>query len=314
MTRASAVLLLGLAAGCGAPEPEPLPRVLSVSPQGSGVSPGAAAEIRFSDPADPAGLVDGSRAVLVPASASAEALEAVESEAGASGLAAAIDVAPSLLDGGRRLALVPRAPLRAFTAHAVVLSSRARAADGRPILDPDGRRRPVVARFETGAREGPQPLPVLTEVRSDAATPEAGGEYVEVANLGDGALDLEGWKLSKRTLSGALASCTISLAAPVPPGVVALVAGGAWDGRYALAAGTPIARCGATAVLGGLANDRAPDLRLSTPLGNVISTFGASGGPVCAEAAERVDPRGPDDPANLECTAGSPGTIAPFVP
>jgi hypothetical protein len=86
------------------------------------------------------------------------------------------------------------------------------------------------------------------------------------------------------------------------------VGGGAWDGRYELPAGVPVLACGATALLGGIANDRAPELLLADPTGAVVATFGAGGGPICV-AVEKIDPRGPDDPANLACTSGSPGTL-----
>jgi len=210
--------------------------------------------------------------------------------------------------------LVPRAALRGFTAYSVVLSSRTRSADGRRVLDPDGRQRTFVASFETGAPEGPPPRPEITEVRADAATPEAGGEYAEVANLGEGPLDLGGWRLAKRTSSGALSSCAIE----APPGVVvaagevALVAGGAYDGRYALPAGVAVFRCGASALLGGIANDRPPELLLADPTGTTRATFGAQGAPICPEGpAEKIDPEGPDEPANLACAVGegTPGWL-----
>ena len=306
--RAAAVVLLA-ALACGAPEPAPLPRVAGAAPAGRGVAPTAAAAIWFTAPVDPAGLLDGRRLVLVEAAALRDALEAVESVDGARG--AGVAAAAVLEDGGRRIALHPAAPLRARTAHAIVLSSTARAADGRPILDPDGRRRPFVATFETGAAEGPPPLPVLTEARVDADAPEAGGEYVEVANLGAGALDLAGWRLGKRTAAGALAWCTIA-AAPedaIPPGGVGLVAGGAWDGRYALPPGVPVASCGTGAVLGGLANDRAPDLVLVDPDGASTATLGARGAPVCPAAIERRVPSWPDGPGSFVCTEGTPGRL-----
>jgi hypothetical protein len=93
------------------------------------------------------------------------------------------------------------------------------------------------------------------------------------------------------------------------PGAVALVAGGAYDGRYALPPGVRVVTCGSTALAGGIANDRAPDLMLADPGGHVLATFGASGGPVCPAAAEKIDPAGPDEPANLACTEGSPGVL-----
>jgi hypothetical protein len=307
--RAGPAAALALALACGLPEPEPLPRVVEASPRGSGVAVDAAAFLRFSAPVSAEGLVDGRRLVLVESGALRAAIALVESDAGAAGAGVAVDAA--LDEGGRRVLLRPRAPLRALAGHALVLSSRARAADGRPVLDPDGRQRTFVASFETGAAPGPPPAPALTEVRADAATPEAGGEYVEVANLGAGTLDLAGWRLAKRTATGGLSSCAIVPPAGgvVPPGGVAIVAGGAYDGRYPIPAGVPVHACGATALLGGLANDRAPEILLADPLGAPAATIGAAGAPPCAEALEKIDPAGADEPANLACTEGTPGAL-----
>jgi hypothetical protein len=311
---AIAAAALAAALACAPPAPERLPRILGASPEGEGVSTLAAAEIRFDAPADPDGLVDGRRLVLVGSDALRAAMAAVEGEEGAAGLAGAVAVEAALDDGGARVVLRPRAPLRGFTAYALVLSSRVRAADGRAMLAPDGRRRTFVSSFATGASEGPPPAPALTEVRADAATPEAGGEYVEVVNLGEVSLDLAGWRLAKRTASGVLSSCAIAAppgAAPLGPGAVALVAGGAWDGRYALPAEVQVLACGAAALLGGIANDRAPELLLADPGGTVRATLGAAGAPICAAALEKLAPAGPDAPENLACTDGTPGLLPP---
>jgi hypothetical protein len=311
MTRVATLLLLATA--CGLPDPAPLVRVEGVAPEGPGIPPeSAVAEIRFSASIASEGIVDGARLVLVPAGDLREALDAVESDAGASALPARVPAVVSLADGGRSALLRPTGPLRALAPYALVLSSRVRAEDGRPVLDAEGRRRPTVGAFETGQAPGPPPRPVLTEVRADAATPEAGGEYVEVANRGEGTLDLAGWRLAKRSATGTIFSCTVSAlpADALAPGRVALVAGGAYDGRYALPAETPVLACGASALLGGIANDRPPEILLLDPSGAVASTFGAGGAaPVCPAAAERVDRDGADVAENLACAEGegSPG-------
>jgi hypothetical protein len=308
--RGAAAILALLA--CGVPPPERLPRVVGATPQGEGVSTLVAVELRFEVPVDPDGLLDGTRLVLVGSDALRAAIAAVESDAGAGALAGAVAAVATLEGGGTRIVLRPRAPLRGFTGYDLVLSSRVRAADGRAMLDPEGRRHTFVSSFSTGAPEGPPPVPALTEVLADAATPEAGGEYVEVANLGEAPLDLAGWRLAKRTATGAISSCAIAVppgAPPLAPGAVVLLAGGAWDGRYALPAGVPVLACGSTALLGGIANDRAPDLLLADPGGTTRATLGAGGAPICPAALETVDPAGPDAPENLVCTEGSPGFL-----
>jgi hypothetical protein len=315
---AIAAVLAAVAAsgGCGLPEPAEAVRVVSVLPEGEEV-PAALerAEVRFSGAVAPDGVLDGARIVLVPDERVRDALEAVESDAGAAALDGAVPAAVALEDGGRAAVLRPAAALRGRTVHAVVVSSRLRAAAGGAVLDPEGRRRPVVARFTTGAPPGPPPRPVLTEVRADAETPEAGGEWIEIANLGEGALDLAGFRLAKRSASGAVSSCALAPeeGRAVPPGGVALAVGGAYDGRYALPAGVALARCGSSGLLGGIANDRPPDLALLDPSGAAASTLGAGGvAPECPGAVvARVDPDGPDAAWNLACgdAEGTPGEL-----
>ncbi len=152
---------------------------------------------------------------------------------------------------------------------------------------------------------------VLTEVLADAATPQAGGEYVEIANLGSGDADLTGWKLAKRGATGAVTRCAIDASAgPLPPGGHGLVVGGSWDGRYAVPAGVPLYRCGATSLLGGLADDRAPALALEDAKGALVSGLGWSAAAVrcTGRSTERIHPAGDDATANLACAKVAPGT------
>ena len=290
-----------LAVACGMPEvPEPAPRVVRVQPDGAGVPVDVGeVAIEFSAPVSPAGLADGRRLVLVPASLEKAAVAAVESEEGAIRLAGAAPGSIALADGGRRAVLYLSAPLHALVPYAVVVGTRVETADGRAVLDAAGRRKPTVARFETGPAGGPPARPVIAEVRIDAATPEAGGEYVVLQNRGDGPLDLYGHRLEKRSPSGAVTDCALGEGV-VAPGALALVAGGAYDQRYLLPAGTVVASCGATSLLGGLANDRFPALQLVDPRGTVLSTAGARGGPVCAIAL-RLDLDGPDEAWSWGC-------------
>ena len=86
--------------------------------------------------------------------------------------------------------------------------------------------------------------------------------------------------------------------------------GGAYDGRYAVPPGVTVVRCGAAALLGGLANDRAPELVLLDATGVTLASFGAGGvAPICPAAIERIDPVGPDVGENLRCAdgEGTPG-------
>jgi hypothetical protein len=88
------------------------------------------------------------------------------------------------------------------------------------------------------------------------------------------------------------------------------VVGGAYDGRYRLAAGVGLVRCGAGALLGGLADDRPPALQLEAPDGRVVSSLGMVAPSLrCAKrSVERIHPAGPDATANQACAKSSPGT------
>ncbi len=509
-------------AACGPTAPERLPRVLSASPTGAGVAPDAVvAAVAFSEPVDPDGVADG-RFLALAREADRKEVAAAAAEPGGIGPGApVVPVRIALVEGGRRVEMRPVLPLDPLAAHAIVVGTGIRSAGGRPVLDPDGRRRTFVAAFETGpvpdrspplprwllpphgpaprnlralrvgfgepvsgalsipgvaARPladvpgalgleidgllppGPLPLslasvrdaagnaagpleslpigacadlsppavleetatvqagevtiavsaeasemarlgleatalpgdspcgalpaypasaiawgevrpcpghdpcapgarcpvaanlgricpgrelllrlhaedlagnrsapgpwrrartvpgvprPVLTEVLVDAATPEAGGEYAELANVGTAGADLTGFALAKQTASGAWTRCALEpLGGPVPPGGHALVAGGAYDDRYDLPPGTVLYRCGATALLGGLANDRPPALALEAPGGTRVSSLGVDAvAPGCASrSVERIHPSGPDAASNLACARASPGT------
>lgn len=165
--------------------------------------------------------------------------------------------------------------------------------------------------WSAAATGSPAPRVVITEVLADATTPQAGGEYVEIANLGSGAADLTGHRLAKRSASGAITRCTLEpLGGVLPAGGHGLVVGGSWDGRYPLPAGVPLFRCGATALAGGLADDRAPAVALESPAGVVMAGLGfAAPGLRCtARSVEKVHPAGDDAPDNLACARSAPGT------
>jgi len=161
------------------------------------------------------------------------------------------------------------------------------------------------------ATGSPAPRVVLTEVLADAASPQAGGEFVEIANLGSGDADLTGWKLAKRSTSGAISRCTLEPGGgALPPGGHGLVVGGGWDGRYPMPAGVPLFHCGATSLAGGLADDRAPSIALESASGAVVSGFGWAGPSLrcTGRSTERIQPGGEDVASNLACAKEAPGT------
>jgi len=309
---------LAAAAACGPAEPDPHVRLAAWAPGGAGAPLDAVARLDFSGPLDPAQPA-GVRVALARGADARAVAAAAGSEAGLAPSDPAIPCDLSLDPTGRRLTLRPLLPLAAGQVHALVVGTL-RDAGGRPVLDPEGHRRTFVATFETvAAPPGPPPRPVLAEALADAATPEAGGEYLEVWNVGEGPLDLTGWRVAKRTASGAWTTCTADLAegAPIAPGAAGLLTGGAWDGRYAVPVALPRYACGATALAGGLANDRALELRLLDPAGQVRSTLGEGGAaPRCPGAVERIDPEGPDAPENWACAegTGTPGACNDATP
>ncbi|HSN90479.1 MAG TPA: lamin tail domain-containing protein [Anaeromyxobacteraceae bacterium] len=298
--------LLLAAIACGMPEMEPLVRIVGAEPGGEAVPPEATFAVALSGAIAPEGVTDGRRVALGRAEDLRALVEALESEEGAVSADPAIPAELTLAEGGRRILLAPRQPLAPGSAHVLVVSSRLRSADGRAVLDPEGRLRPFVHAFATGAPAGPPAVPVVTEVRVDAETPEAGGEYAEIVNLGEGTMDLRGHRLAKRTAGGALADCTLSLLSggPVGTGGYALAVGGAWDGRHALPDGTALYACGSSALLGGIANERPAELLLFSPWDEILSTLGAGGvAPLCA-TLERILPLGADEAWNLDCAEG----------
>ena len=227
-----------------------------------------------------------------------EAIVAVEGEAGAAGVG--VPAVAALEDGGRRIVLRPEAPLRGWTSHALVLSSLVRAADGRPVLDPGGRRRTFVVSFETAAPPGPPPEPAITEVRADAETPEAGGEYVEVANLAPArsTSPAGGWGNGPRPARSRGAPSRRVRTRPSRRAASRWWRVESYDGRYPLPAGTAVLACGATALLGGLATTGPRQSCCADPRGEVVATLGEGGAPLCP-VVERRDAAGPDEPGNL---------------
>ena len=310
--RALSVSLALLLAACE-PLPDPLPRVVSAAPEGVVAAGEVRAGFTASEPLSPAGLLDGSRLALCRAEDVAAVKRLAAADAGFGPGAPVLAAQVALEDGGRRAVLLPAAPL-APGRYAAVLAPGVHAADGRPLLDAEGRQRAVVHEFEGAGTAGALAEParlVLTEALADAETPEAGGEFVEVVNAGRGPADLAGLRLAKRSASGAFTRCTIAPLAggPVAPGEAAIVAGGAWDGRYPLPAGTPVYQCGASALAGGLANDRAPALALEDPAGGVLSSVGLlEPAPRCAEGSlARASLDAPDAASSFACT----GTVTP---
>ena len=177
MRRGLAVASAAALAACGPGLPDPHVRLAAWAPTGAAAPLDAVAVLEFSGPLHPT-LPAGARVALARGADARAVAAAAGSEAGLDAGAPVVPCALSLDAQGRRLTLRPLAPLAPGTVHALVVGPL-RDAGGRPVLDPDGRRRTFVATFETvAAPPGPPPRPVLAEALADAATPEAGGEYL----------------------------------------------------------------------------------------------------------------------------------------
>jgi hypothetical protein len=287
------------------PLPQPFPRIVSASPTGTVPARDLRVEFTSTEALLAADVLGGARVALCLADDLREVkrlAEAGEPQPPGS----AVEVHAELEDEGRRVVLRPRVPLVPGFEYAAVLAHGVRSADGRIVLDAEGRPRSVVVEFTVSPDVGPGVRAELAKVLADADAPEAGGEYLEVVNLGDAPLDLAGFRIAKRAASGSYSRCTIARRSggPVSPGERGVVAGGAYDGRYALPATAPLYECGASAVAGGLANDRPPALLLEAPDGATLSSIGvAAPAPRCGAAAlVRVDEAGPDAGENLACS------------
>lgn len=182
---------------------------------------------------------------------------------------------------------------------------------------------------------GEPPKIVLNEVFVAPSSPltAASGEFVELWNGGDTAVDLTGWKIARCT-DNPTASCTDSCSSPTPlaadgegmtiaPGGYALVTGGA--GAFTLAAHGALMLKGKPSL-----RDSCVDrYRLLDAAGSVRSEYGGhlgTGGAAAnkGKSFERIDPLGPDQASNWSrstaelggaagnfATPGAPNGVAP---
>lgn len=304
VARAHAVSMLVLCGIACEPLPQPLPRVVAASPTGTVPARDLRVEFSASDPFAPADVLRG-RVALCRGEDLRDVKRLVE-DGEPLPPEQVIEVHAALEDGGRRVVLVPVVALVPGFSYAAVLGHGVRSADGRLVLDAEGRPRSVVVEFTVSTALDAPVRAELVKVLADADAPEAGGEYVEVVNLAPEPLDLAGFRLAKRGPSGSFTRCTVTRRAglAIPAQARGVIVGGAYDGRYGLLPGVVVYDCGASAVAGGLANDRAPALLLEAPGGAPVSSLGiVAPAPRCdAGALVRVDPAAPDAPENLTCS------------
>jgi hypothetical protein len=227
--RAALALSLALAAACAPEAPGRLPRVVSAAPEGTVEPDRVRVEIAFSAAVDPQGLVDGRWIAL----GRREDLRDLSRDAEGDGFgpgALVVRARTSLEDGARRLVLVPDAPLPAGGAWVALLSHHARSADGRPVLDAEGRARTFALFFETG------PAPDRDPPRARWLVPPHGPAPANLAALrvafGEpvgGALALGAAASGARAVQPAPDVLGLDLDAPLSPGPLALDVGAVHD-------------------------------------------------------------------------------------
>ena len=226
--RRAALLLSALA--CAAPLPEPLPRVVSVAPSGAVAPDDVAVEVTFSAPIDPKGVEDGRFFALCRRDDLHAVVAAAESEAGIAPGTPVVAARATLAANATRAVLRPAAPLEPDQAWAAVLSYRVRSAEGRPILDAEGKARTIAVMFETGApvdRVAPRPrwiLPPHGPVPANTASLRVGFDEpvagtLALLSVGPGA----------RAVTAAADVLGLDLATPLAPGTLDLDLGGVRD-------------------------------------------------------------------------------------
>jgi hypothetical protein len=159
-----AALLALLAAACAPALPPPLARVITMSPSGVVAPDAVTVEIAFSAPLDRAWIEGGRWFALCRQEDLRDVLRAIESEEGLGSAAPVVAARVELIDGGTRAILRPEGALTPEQSWAAVLSSRVRSADGRPVVDAEGKARSVAVLFATGPnvdRAAPRPRWVL---------------------------------------------------------------------------------------------------------------------------------------------------------
>ncbi len=327
----STIGLLCALAGClssGPPGGDIVPpAVLLVTPEGWMVDPDTIVSVKFSEPVDPAALVE-ELVVVVPAEQVDDAflqdldrppLSAKRSEYP---LPCRID---SDMQGGRLL-LEPDQPLEYGQAYLVVVSAAVCDLAGNPLVDTlqtDERGRVIglqthfTHRFQIRQApddpENPGPSgPVFSEVLANPAGTESEGEYLEIVNLGDQPVDLDGWGLDDsggESAGDRLGPCQEGGAVMVPPGSTALLVGRNFLDPPDLASGTiKVCTDRSTVTPRGLKNGGGEILVLSDPSGREADRYGGwvnlSDREGCA--AVRLDLLAPDGPENWAVPEGEP--------
>ncbi len=160
-----------------------------------------------------------------------------------------------------------------------------------------------------------RPPVVLTEVLVDPKGPEPAQEFVELYNLGDAGVDLEGWMIDD---SGDRNGDLLP-AATLGPGQVGLIVSDAYDSAstedpHPDSSAVMIQVSGSIAT-SGLKNDTGETVELYDAAGALVSRFpNLLGKHVEGRSAERVSPFAPDeDPSNWRWNpngSSSPGQVA----
>ncbi|HOX47136.1 MAG TPA: Ig-like domain-containing protein [Myxococcota bacterium] len=291
------------------------PWVVEFAPQGEAVPLETEVVVTFSEPVAPEAAVTG-LVVLVEESALDEGFheDLDEPPLTKKRKAALVPVEARLAGDGELVRLTPAGPLLAGAAYWVLVSSAVTDQASNPlvaelVLDENGRvvspRGHASHRFqvragggeqtdggpdggpdggawtEAGPADGPAPAALRlawSEVLANPAGDEAAGEYLELASLETGPVELAGLRLDDQ--GGAeegeeLATCAAGAPASLPPGGVALVVGRAFAPPAELPAGTLLLCTPRDSLTPrGLRNSGGEILVLRDALGRELTRFG----------------------------------------
>jgi hypothetical protein len=161
------------------------------------------------------------------------------------------------------------------------------------------------------------PLPplVVNEIQATPdIAPQEAGEFVEIYNAGDEAVDLAGWIIADASASPPRTQ-TLQALGPhltvIEPGEYALIVGQAFDTSEYPTLATNVILSGTSGRLlsFGLADDRGLIIELRTPEGAMVSSFGGwlRGRDNRGRSIERIDATGPDVRENWTWALETPG-------
>ncbi|HXW52942.1 MAG TPA: hypothetical protein VEL47_02425 [Myxococcota bacterium] len=169
-------------------------------------------------------------------------------------------------------------------------------------IDDKGRVISATGSFKTRKHETLRISEVMIKPKKTRSAKEYGGEYIEIVNVGNEAVELDGLRLSvedQESLS--LSVCKlVSSSAKLKRNSHALIVGqGFLEDHYELARGTVLLRLPQKSLCGGLSNGKKKIIRLERGEGHLVDRFGGyKWQTVAGQSVQRVDLLGLDEDYN----------------